>query len=130
MAATAFAFACLVADLITLAFALAEALCLRSSSELIKGVSECTVAEAGVGRDKRRAGVTPLDAASAADSTVEGNATAQYISDLLNPLNIKCSRIAHGIPMGGELEYLDSATLMHALQARNQVKIDKEYDHT
>lgn len=54
----------------------------------------------------------------ATNSTVEGEATAHYIANLVKNRNIKCTRIAHGIPMGGELEYLDGNTLARALAAR------------
>lgn len=54
----------------------------------------------------------------ATNSTVEGEATAHYIANLLKHKNIKCTRIAHGVPMGGELEYLDGNTLARALAAR------------
>jgi recombination protein RecR len=59
----------------------------------------------------------------ATNSTVEGEATAHYISNLVKNRNIKCTRIAHGVPMGGELEYLDSGTLARALIARTAVEI-------
>jgi len=58
----------------------------------------------------------------ATNSTVEGEATAYYIAKQAEKLEIKCSRIAHGIPMGGELEYLDNNTLSYALQARTSIK--------
>ena len=58
----------------------------------------------------------------ATNSTVEGEATAYYIAKHAEKLNIKCSRIAHGIPMGGELEYLDNNTLSYALQARTSIQ--------
>lgn len=54
----------------------------------------------------------------ATNSTVEGEATAHYIAQLVKAKSIKCSRIAHGVPMGGELEYLDGGTLSRALAAR------------
>ncbi|MBM93347.1 MAG: recombination protein RecR [Legionellales bacterium] len=60
----------------------------------------------------------------ATNSTVEGEATAHYIAQQAQPLNIPCSRIAHGVPMGGELEYLDGNTLSYALQARVQLDTD------
>ncbi len=55
----------------------------------------------------------------ATNSTVEGEATAHYISELVKPYKIKASRIAHGVPMGGELEYIDSGTLARALMGRD-----------
>jgi recombination protein RecR len=63
----------------------------------------------------------------ATNSTIEGEATAQYIADMLAKTNLICSRIAHGIPMGGELEYLDAATLTHAFRARAEFK-KTQYD--
>ena len=54
----------------------------------------------------------------ATNPTVEGKATAQYISHHLDAKKITCSRIAHGVPIGGELEYLDSSTLSHAFYSR------------
>ena len=57
----------------------------------------------------------------ATNSTVEGEATAYYIANLINARNIKCSRIAHGIPLGGELEYIDINTLTKALIGRTEI---------
>lgn len=54
----------------------------------------------------------------ATNSTLEGQTTGFYISDLLKPFNIKSTRLAHGIPMGAELDYLDEGTLSHALKMR------------
>lgn len=54
----------------------------------------------------------------ATNPTVEGKATAQYIANHINPAKIKCSRIAYGVPIGGELEYLDGGTLHHAFYSR------------
>ena len=53
--------------------------------------------------------------------TVEGEATAMYISRLIKPLGIKVTRIAHGIPVGGDLEYTDEITLIKALEGRTQM---------
>ncbi len=58
----------------------------------------------------------------ATGTTVEGEATAHYISEMVRKHQIKVTRIAHGIPMGGELEYLDSNTLSHALAGRREVE--------
>lgn len=55
----------------------------------------------------------------ATNSTVEGEATAHYISDLVKNHNIKVTRIAHGVPIGGELEYIDSSTLARAFSGRD-----------
>lgn len=57
----------------------------------------------------------------ATNPTVEGEATAHYIAGLLKPLGIQVSRIAHGVPLGGELEYIDGGTLAHALAGRTLI---------
>jgi recombination protein RecR len=57
----------------------------------------------------------------ATNPTVEGEATAHYISDLIKQYAIKATRIAHGVPLGGELEYIDSGTLAHAFAGRETV---------
>lgn len=54
----------------------------------------------------------------ATNPTIEGKATAHYIANHVDPTKIICSRIAHGVPIGGELEYLDGGTLSHAFQSR------------
>ena len=54
----------------------------------------------------------------ATNPTIEGEITAQYIADLAKHHGIKTSRIAHGVPMGGELEYVDGGTLMRAFSGR------------
>lgn len=57
----------------------------------------------------------------ATNPTVEGEATAHYISQLAQSRNIKVTRLAHGIPLGGELEYVDSGTLSHAFMGRESI---------
>lgn len=57
----------------------------------------------------------------ATNYTVEGEATAHYISELLKTRNIAVSRIARGLPMGGEIEYVDSGTLAMALLGRKKI---------
>lgn len=57
----------------------------------------------------------------ATNSTVEGEATAMYLARLLKPFQIKITRIAHGIPMGGDLEYTDEITLAKALEGRREL---------
>jgi recombination protein recR len=57
----------------------------------------------------------------ATNPTVEGEATAMYISRLIKPLGITVTRIAHGIPVGGDLEYTDEITLIKALEGRRQM---------
>lgn len=61
------------------------------------------------------------EAIIATNSTVEGEATAHYLANLIRAKQIKCSRIAHGIPLGGELEYTDSNTLAKALLGRIEI---------
>lgn len=57
----------------------------------------------------------------ATNPTVEGEATAMYISKLLKPLDIKVTRLAFGLPIGGTLEYADEVTLYKALENRNEI---------
>ncbi len=57
----------------------------------------------------------------ATNPTVEGEATAMYISRLLKPLGIKVTRLAYGIPVGGELEYADEVTLSRAIEGRSEM---------
>lgn len=57
----------------------------------------------------------------ATSPTVEGEATAMYISKLLKPLEIKVTRIAHGIPVGADIEFTDEATLIRALRGRTSI---------
>jgi recombination protein RecR len=58
----------------------------------------------------------------ATNPTVEGEATAYYITEQVKSLGVLVSRIAHGVPLGGELEYVDSGTLAHALSGRRAVE--------
>ena len=57
----------------------------------------------------------------ATNPTIEGEATAMYISRLIKPLGISVTRIAHGIPVGGDLEYTDEITLIKALEGRREI---------
>ena len=57
----------------------------------------------------------------ATNPTVEGEATAMYIARLLKPLGVKVTRLAYGIPVGGNLEYADEVTLYRALEGRNEL---------
>ncbi len=57
----------------------------------------------------------------ATNPTVEGEATAHYIADIARQHGIRASRIAYGVPFGGELEYVDSGTLSHALAGRRDL---------
>ncbi len=59
----------------------------------------------------------------ATNPTVEGEATAHYIAQLLSPQGITVSRIAHGVPLGGELELVDGGTLSHALAGRKPISL-------
>ena len=56
----------------------------------------------------------------ATNTTVEGEATALYISEMAQSCGIRVTRIAHGVPLGGELEYVDSGTLGHAFSGRKE----------
>ena len=57
----------------------------------------------------------------ATNPTIEGEATAMYTARLIKPAGIKCTRIAHGIPVGGDLEYTDEVTLSKAIEGRNEL---------
>ena len=57
----------------------------------------------------------------ATNPTVEGEATAMYISKLLKPLGFKVTRLAYGIPVGADLEYADEVTVSRALEGRNEL---------
>jgi len=57
----------------------------------------------------------------ATNPTVEGEATAIYLARLVKPLGVRVTRIAHGLPMGADVEYADSATLGHALDGRREM---------
>jgi len=57
----------------------------------------------------------------ATNPTVEGDATAHYLADVASRFDVKASRIAHGVPLGGELEYVDGGTLSHAFYGRRVV---------
>lgn len=57
----------------------------------------------------------------ATNPTIEGEATAMYISKLVKPMGIKTTRIAHGLPVGGDLEYADEVTISKALEGRREI---------
>ncbi len=57
----------------------------------------------------------------ATNFTVEGEATALYLNGLIKPLGIRVTRLAHGMPIGGDLEYVDTATVQRALEGRNEL---------
>lgn len=57
----------------------------------------------------------------AVNATIEGQTTAHYIKNLLSPLNVKITRLARGVPLGGELDYLDEGTLAQAINGRTNL---------
>jgi recombination protein RecR len=67
--------------------------------------------------DRARAGEV-REVIIAVNATVDGQTTAHYIADLLAPAGVKVTRLAHGVPVGGELDYLDEGTLAAALERR------------
>ncbi|MEN9808018.1 MAG: recombination protein RecR [Pseudomonadota bacterium] len=66
--------------------------------------------------------LSPEEVILATNPTVEGEATAHYISELLKGDVAAITRIAHGVPLGGELEFIDGGTLVHALQGRRRIR--------
>jgi recombination protein RecR len=75
----------------------------------------------GIARLAERAGDDVQEVILALSATVDGQATAHYVADRLKPSNVKISALAHGLPMGGELDYLDEGTLTAALKSRREV---------
>lgn len=70
----------------------------------------------------QRLGTTEIEEViMATNPNVEGEATAMYISRLLKPFSLQVTRIAHGLPVGGDLEYADEVTLAKALEGRRQI---------
>lgn len=57
----------------------------------------------------------------ATNPNIEGEATAMYIARLIKPAGIKVTRIAHGLPVGGDLEYADEVTLLKAMEGRREL---------
>ena len=57
----------------------------------------------------------------AVNATIEGQTTAHYLTDQLHSYPVKITRLAHGVPVGGELDYLDDGTLAAALRARTSL---------
>ena len=70
---------------------------------------------------KRLQDETVKEVILATNPNIEGEATAMYISRLLKPSGIKTTRIAHGLPVGGDLEYADEVTLSKAMEGRREV---------
>jgi recombination protein RecR len=71
--------------------------------------------------EARLAGGEVKELILATNPTVEGEATAHFISELARAHGVRPTRIAHGVPMGGELEYIDSGTLSHAFAGRQEI---------
>ena len=69
----------------------------------------------------RLAGGEIQEVVLATNPDVEGEATAAYISRLIKPMGVRVTRIAHGVPIGGELEYTDEVTLLRAFQGRTEI---------
>ncbi|HXY59687.1 MAG TPA: recombination mediator RecR [Methylocystis sp.] len=78
--------------------------------------------ELGLGKliERLRTGET-REAILALNATVDGQTTAHYIADLIQPLGVRTTRLAHGVPVGGELDYLDEGTLAAALERRTEL---------
>ena len=77
----------------------------------------------GLDRLEERLGQESLtEVILATNPTVEGEATANYIAEMCNAHGVLASRIAHGVPVGGELEMVDGTTLSHSLAGRNPVR--------
>ena len=72
--------------------------------------------------DKKLAGGDIREVILATNPTVEGDATAHYVAEMAAAHGVKASRIAHGVPMGGELEYVDSSTISHAISGRQLMR--------
>ena len=72
--------------------------------------------------EERLAGGGISEMIIATNPTVEGDATAHYLADLAERNGVQASRIAHGVPLGGELEYVDGGTLSHAFYGRRLVE--------
>jgi recombination protein RecR len=82
-------------------------------------------AELGIEQLKQRLEeLGPSELILATTTTVEGEATAYYVSELGRERGIQISRIAHGVPLGGELEYVDGGTLAHAFAGRRELGVE------
>lgn len=71
--------------------------------------------------EQKLAGGNVNEVIIATNPTVEGEATSYYIAELARARKIKVTRIAHGVPIGGELEYIDGGTLAHAINRRSEI---------
>ncbi|MDD2761692.1 MAG: recombination mediator RecR [Methylomonas sp.] len=75
----------------------------------------------GIDLLEQRLGKGPIkEIILATNSTIEGQATAHFLAEIANKHHIPATRIAHGVPMGGELEFIDSGTLAHAFAGRRE----------
>lgn len=78
--------------------------------------------ELGIGKLIERCSGDVTELILAVASTVEGEATAHYITEALDSLPVSVSKIAQGIPLGGELEFVDGGTLTHAIEGRTRIR--------
>jgi recombination protein RecR len=78
-------------------------------------------AELGMDQLMHRLSQGVVEVIVATNPNIEGEATAHYIAEKAKPKGIKVSRIAHGVPIGGELEHIDGGTLAHALMSRREI---------
>lgn len=85
----------------------------------IDGIGPAEIGMEELGKRLQEDGIDELILAT--NTTVEGEATAHYIAEEAKRRGVKVSRIAHGVPMGGELEYIDGGTLVHAFTSRYPV---------
>jgi recombination protein RecR len=82
-----------------------------------KGVADLKIAELM----KRLGGGTVKEIILATNPTVDGETTALYLAKIIEPLNISVTRIAYGLPMGGNLDYTDSLTISKAIEGRRKI---------
>lgn len=85
----------------------------------LDGIGPEQLSIAGLLRRIEAGGIKELILALGA--TVDGQTTAHYLADRLQPYNLAISRLAHGVPVGGELDYLDDGTLIQAMKARQKL---------
>jgi recombination protein RecR len=112
---------CVVEDVADL-WALERAGVFRGKYHVLGGalsaLDSITPEKLNVGSLVARAGAGVEEVILAMNATVEGQTTAHYLMDALAPSGVKVTRLAHGVPVGGELDYLDEGTLSHAFKAR------------
>ncbi|MGZ8710089.1 MAG: recombination mediator RecR, partial [Thermoanaerobaculia bacterium] len=85
----------------------------------LKGVGPQDIDVAGLLRRAQK--VNPREIIIATNPNVEGEATALYIAQQLRPLNVRTTRLAFGLPVGGDLEYADQVTMAKALEGRREI---------